>query len=140
MPLFYNDDQTMLQETASQFMAEEGSIKNQLRHWRDRECKDGFGHALWKQMAEMGFTGLLVSEADGGLGMGHAEAGIVLEEIGRNLTPSPFLTSSVIAATALGEGSADLKNGSRPAPRSRATGSACRARRTSWFTAPAPTC
>jgi alkylation response protein AidB-like acyl-CoA dehydrogenase len=109
MPLFYNDDQTMLQETASQFMAEEGSIKNQLRHWRDRECKDGFGHALWKQMAEMGFTGLLVSEADGGLGMGHAEAGIVLEEIGRNLTPSPFLTSSVIAATALGEGSADLK-------------------------------
>ncbi|QYU70589.1 acyl-CoA dehydrogenase family protein [Leptolyngbya sp. 15MV] len=78
MPLFYNDDQTMLQETASQFMAEEGSIKNQLRHWRDRECKDGFGHALWKQMAEMGFTGLLVSEADGGLGMGHAEAGIVL--------------------------------------------------------------
>lgn len=109
MPLFYNDDQTMLQETASQFMAEEGSIKNQLRHWRDRECKDGFGHALWKQMAEMGFTGLLVSEADGGLGMGHAEAGIVLEEIGRNLTPSPFLTSSVIAATALGQGSADLK-------------------------------
>ena len=29
------------------------------------------------------------------------EAGIVLEEIGRNLTPSPFLTSSVLAATAL---------------------------------------
>jgi alkylation response protein AidB-like acyl-CoA dehydrogenase len=109
MPLFYNDDQTMLQETASQFMAEEGSIKNQLRHWRDRECKDGFGHALWKQMAEMGFTGLLVAEADGGLGMGHAEAGIVLEEIGRNLTPSPFLTSSVLAATALAHGSSDLK-------------------------------
>ncbi len=109
MPLYYNDDQTMLQETASQFMAEEGSIKNQLRHWRDRECKDGFGHALWKQMAEMGFTGLLVPEADGGLGMGQVEAGIVLEEIGRNLTPSPFLTSSVMAATALGQGSADLK-------------------------------
>lgn len=109
MPLYYNDDQTMLQETASQFMAEEGSIKNQLRHWRDRECKDGFGHALWKQMAEMGFTGLLVSEADGGLGMGQVEASIVLEEIGRNLTPSPFLTSSVMVATALGQASADLK-------------------------------
>ena len=109
MPLYYNDDQTMLQETASQFMAEEGSIKNQLRHWRDRECKDGFGHALWKQMAEMGFTGLLVPEADGGLGMGQVEASIVLEEIGRNLTPSPFLTSSVMAATALGQASADLK-------------------------------
>ncbi|HEU4820462.1 MAG TPA: acyl-CoA dehydrogenase family protein, partial [Qipengyuania sp.] len=109
MPLFHNDDQAMLAEAASQFMGEEGAIAKQLRHWRDRECKDGFGHALWKQMAEMGFTGLLVGEADGGLGMGHVEAGIVLEEIGRNLTPSPFLTSSVLAATALDAGSDDLK-------------------------------
>jgi len=109
MPLFHDDDQAMLAETASQFMGEEGAITKQLRHWRDRECKDGFGHGLWKQMAEMGFTGLLVPEGDGGLGMGHVEAGIVLEEIGRNLTPSPFLTSSVLAATALDAGSADLK-------------------------------
>ncbi|WP_324262410.1 acyl-CoA dehydrogenase [Altererythrobacter sp. H2] len=109
MALYHNDDQAMLAETASQFMAEEGSIGKQLRHWRDRECKDGFGHALWKQMAEMGFTGILVGEEDGGMGMGHVEAGIVLEEIGRNLTPSPFLTSAVLAATALKHGSADLK-------------------------------
>ena len=109
MPLFHNDDQAMLAETASQFMAEEGAIAKQLRHWRDRECKDGFGHALWKQMAEMGFTGILVGEVDGGLGMGHVEAGIVLEEIGRNLTPSPFLASSVLAASALDAGSDDLK-------------------------------
>ena len=109
MPLYHTDDQAMLAETASQFMAKEGAIATQLRHWRDRECKDGFGHALWKQMAEMGFTGLLVPEADGGLGMGHVEAGIVLEEIGRNLTPSPFLASSVLAATALQAGSNELK-------------------------------
>jgi alkylation response protein AidB-like acyl-CoA dehydrogenase len=109
MPLYHTDDQAMLAETASQFMAEEGAIAKQLRHWRDRECKDGFGHGLWKQMAEMGFTGLLVPEADGGLGMGHVEAGIVLEEIGRNLTPSPFLTSAVLAATALEAGSDDLR-------------------------------
>ena len=55
MPLYYDDDQTMLADTAGQFMAEEGSIKNQLRHWRDRQCKDGFGHSLWQQFAEMGF-------------------------------------------------------------------------------------
>ncbi|WP_338447426.1 acyl-CoA dehydrogenase [Pelagerythrobacter marensis] len=109
MPLYHDDDQAMLADTASQFMAEEGAIAKQLRHWRDRECKDGFGHALWKQMAEMGFTGILVPEADGGLGMGHVEAGIVLEEIGRNLTPSPFLTSSVVAATALGQANDDLR-------------------------------
>ncbi|MDZ4306341.1 acyl-CoA dehydrogenase [Allopontixanthobacter sp.] len=109
MPLYYDDDQTMLADSARQFMAEEGAIKTQLRHWRDSGCKDGFGHELWKQFGEMGFTGILVSEGDGGLGMGHVEAGIVLEEIGRNLTPSPFLTSSVLAATALGGASEDLR-------------------------------
>jgi alkylation response protein AidB-like acyl-CoA dehydrogenase len=56
---------------------------------------------LWKQFAEMGFTGILVPEAQGGLGLGHVEAGIVLEEIGRNLTPSPFLSTSVAAASTL---------------------------------------
>lgn len=109
MPLYHNEDQAMLADSASGFMAEEGNIQKQLRHWRDRDCPDGFGHGLWKQMAEMGFTGMLVAEDDGGLGMGHVEAGIVLEEIGRNLTPSPFLTSSVLAATALGHGSDDVK-------------------------------
>ncbi|MEM7701466.1 MAG: acyl-CoA dehydrogenase family protein [Pseudomonadota bacterium] len=109
MPLFHTEDQAMLAETASGFMADEGNIAKQLRHWRDRDCPDGFGHALWKQMAEMGFTGMLLDEEDGGLGMGHVEAGIVLEEIGRNLTPSPFLTSSVLAATALKHGSSDMK-------------------------------
>ena len=109
MPLYHTEDQAMLADTARGFLADEGNIAKQLRHFRDINCKDGFGHALWKQMAELGLTGILVEEADGGLGMGHVEAGIVLEEIGRNLTPSPFLTSSVMAATALGGASADLK-------------------------------
>jgi alkylation response protein AidB-like acyl-CoA dehydrogenase len=95
MPLYLTEDQAMLRDSARDFMAGEGSINAQLRHWRDRGCKDGFGHALWKQFGEMGFTGVLVAEADGGLGLGHVEAGIILEEIGRNLTPSPFLASAV---------------------------------------------
>ncbi len=109
MPLYHNEDQAMLADSAAQFMSEEGAIAKQLRHWRDRDCKDGFGHGLWKQFGEMGFTGILIDENDGGLGMGHVEAGIVLEQIGRNLTPSPFLTSSVLAATALKHGGTDLK-------------------------------
>ncbi|MFO1254829.1 MAG: acyl-CoA dehydrogenase [Sphingomonadaceae bacterium] len=109
MPLYHTDDQAMLADTARQFMADEGNIAKQLRHYRDMNCKDGFGHGLWKQFAELGLTGVLVAEADGGLGMGHVEAGIVLEEIGRNLTPSPFLTSSVMAATALGAASDELR-------------------------------
>ena len=109
MPLYHDEDQAMLAETANQFMGEQGGTEKQLRHWRDRDCKDGFGHELWKQFAEMGFTGILVDEDHGGLGMGQQEANIVLEEIGRNLTPSPFLTSSVLAATALKHGSDDAK-------------------------------
>jgi alkylation response protein AidB-like acyl-CoA dehydrogenase len=95
MPLYLNDDQAMLRDTARDFMAAEGAVATQLRHWRGINCKDGFGHALWKQFAGMGFTGILIGEAEGGLGLGHLEAGIVLEEIGRNLTPSPFLTTAV---------------------------------------------
>src|SRR5688500_2665690 len=91
----------MLRDSARDLMAAEGSIANQLRKYRDMDCKDGFGHALWKQLAELGFTGILVDEADGGLGLGHVEAGIVLEEIGRNLTPSPFLITAVAVAEAL---------------------------------------
>ncbi len=102
------DDQTMLQDSVAPFMAAEGAIKPQLRHWRDIGCKDGFGHALWKQFAELGLTGILIPAAHGGAGLGIVEAGVVLEEIGRNLTPSPFLTTAVAAVRAL-EGSAQAE-------------------------------
>jgi alkylation response protein AidB-like acyl-CoA dehydrogenase len=100
-----SDDQKMLQETAASFLAEEGSIAKQLRHWRDIGCKDGFGHGLWKQFAELGLTGICIPESHGGLGLGATEAALVLEEIGRNLTPSPFLATAVVAARAI-EGTA----------------------------------
>ena len=95
------DDQKMLQETAASFLREEGSIARQLRHWRDIGCKDGFGHDLWKQFAELGLTGIAIPESHGGLGLGATEAALVLEEIGRNLTPSPFMTTGVVAAKAI---------------------------------------
>jgi len=100
MPLYLTDDQAMLKDSATDFVRKEAPTTH-FRKFRDMGCKDGFSHALWKQFAEMGFTGMLIPEADGGLGMGHVEAGVVLEEIGRNLTPSPFLTTSVAAVTAL---------------------------------------
>jgi alkylation response protein AidB-like acyl-CoA dehydrogenase len=100
-----NDDQRMLQETAAGFLAEDGAIAKQLRHWRDIGCKDGFGHGLWKQFAELGLTGICIPESHGGLGLGSVEAALVLEEVGRNLTPSPFLTTAVAAARAI-EGTA----------------------------------
>jgi alkylation response protein AidB-like acyl-CoA dehydrogenase len=102
------DDQKMLRETAASFLAEEGSITKQLRHWRDKGCGDGFGHGLWKQFAELGLTGICIPESHGGLGLGATESALVLEEIGRNLTPSPFLITAVVAARAIeGTGHAD---------------------------------
>ena len=100
MPLL-TDDQKMLQETASSFLAEEGSIAKQLRHWRDSSCTDGYGSDLWKQFAELGLTGICIPEEQGGLGLGAVEAALVLEEVGRNLTPSPFLTTAVVGAKAI---------------------------------------
>ena len=96
-----NDDQRMLADSVAPFMADEGAIKAQLRHWRDIGCKDGFGHGLWKQFADLGLTGILVPESAGGAGLGQVEANIVLEEIGRNLTPSPFLTTAVAFVRAI---------------------------------------
>ena len=99
------DDQKMLRETASSFLAGEGAISKQLRRWRDTGCTDGFGTDLWKQFGELGLTGICIPQEQGGLGLGTVEAALVLEEIGRNLTPSPFLTTAVAAARAM-EGTA----------------------------------
>ena len=103
-----SDDQKMLQETAAAFIADEGAIAKQLRHWRDTGCTDGYGTGLWKQFGELGFSGICIPESHGGMGLGATEAALVLEEIGRNLTPSPFLTTAVAAARAIeGTGHAD---------------------------------
>ena len=104
MPLL-TDDQKMLQETASSFLSEEGSIAKQLRQLRDSGCTDGYGTVLWKQFGELGLTGICIPEDKGGLGLGSVEAALVLEEIGRNLTPSPFLATAVVGARAI-EGTA----------------------------------
>jgi alkylation response protein AidB-like acyl-CoA dehydrogenase len=99
--MILTDDQKMLQDTAATFLREEGGPAKQLRHWRDIGCKDGFGHALWKQFGELGLTGICIPDGHGGLGLGATEAALVLEEIGRNLTPSPFLSTAVSAVHAL---------------------------------------
>lgn len=107
MPLYLNEEQTMLRDAAQQFVGEAAPVSH-LRALRDGDDATGFSRDLWKQFAEMGFTGILIPESEGGLGLGHVEAGIVLEEIGRNLSPSPFLTTAVAAVAALqGSGQRD---------------------------------
>jgi alkylation response protein AidB-like acyl-CoA dehydrogenase len=108
MPLYLTDEQDMLRDTARAFLAEQAPVAH-LRQLRDSDDPTGFSRDLWKRFAEMGFTGMLVPEADGGLALGHVEAGIVLEEIGRNLSPSPFLSTAVAAVEAL-KGSAQAEH------------------------------
>ncbi|VVT04080.1 Acyl-CoA dehydrogenase [Sphingomonas sp. EC-HK361] len=107
MPLYLNDEQTMLRDTAKDFVAEHAPVSH-MRALRDEKDATGFSRDLWKQFAEMGFTGILIGEDQGGLGLGHVEAGVVLEEIGRNLSPSPFLSTAVAAVEAL-KGSAQAE-------------------------------
>ncbi|MGC5797663.1 acyl-CoA dehydrogenase family protein [Sphingomonas sp. NFX23] len=107
MPLYLDDDQTVLQDTIRDFVAEHAPVSH-MRALRDADDTTGFSRDLWKQFAEMGFTGILIGEDQGGLGLGHVEAGVVLEEIGRNLSPSPFLSTAVAAVEALkGTGQAE---------------------------------
>jgi alkylation response protein AidB-like acyl-CoA dehydrogenase len=108
MPLLLNDNQVMLRDTARPFLAKQAPVSH-LRALRDSNDPKGFSRDLWSEFAAMGFTGILFSEDDGGLGLGHVEAGVVLEEIGRNLTPSPFLSTAIGAGAALAEAGADLK-------------------------------
>jgi alkylation response protein AidB-like acyl-CoA dehydrogenase len=100
MPLYHTDDQALLRDTARDFIAEHAPVSH-LRGLRDANDTTGFSRDLWREFANLGFTGILIPEAQGGLGLGHVEAGIVLEEIGRNLSPSPFLTTAVAAVEAL---------------------------------------
>ncbi|OYY70590.1 acyl-CoA dehydrogenase family protein [Sphingomonas sp. 28-63-12] len=100
MPLYLNEEQLLLQDTARGFIAEHAPVRH-MRTLRDAKDATGFSRDLWKQFADLGLTGILIGEDDGGLGLGHVEAGVVLEEIGRNLSPSPFLATAVAAVEAL---------------------------------------
>jgi len=103
MPLVLTEEQSLLRDSARGFINEKAPIAH-LRKMRDDRDEIGFSRDLWKGFAEMGFAGLLVPENFGGSGLGAVEAGIVLEEIGRNLMPSPFLSTAVLAASALVRG------------------------------------
>lgn len=100
MALVLTEEQTLLKETAAQFAKERAPVTH-LREMRDTNDATGFSRSLWKEMAELGWTGILVPEAFGGSELGLAELGVVLEECGRTLAPYPFLSTAVLGASAL---------------------------------------
>lgn len=100
MPLVLNEEQEMLRESARGFLDEKAPVAA-LRKIRDTNDEAGFSRDLWKEMAEMGWAGILVDEEHGGADFGFVGAGVIAEEMGRSLTASPFLSTAVLAATAL---------------------------------------
>ncbi|MFJ6025758.1 acyl-CoA dehydrogenase family protein [Brevundimonas sp. NPDC092305] len=106
MPLILTEEQTMLKEAADGFLNENAPIAH-LRKLRDDRDPDGVSRDLWRAFGEMGFAGVVIPEEHGGSGLGAVEAGVVAEALGRTLTPSPFLGSGVLSATALKGGSAE---------------------------------
>ena len=103
MALVLTEEQSMLRDSARGLIGDKAPVAH-LRALRDVKDPTGFSRELWTTFAEMGFAGLLVPEAFGGSGLGAVEAGVVMEEIGRTLMPSPFLATAVVAASALARG------------------------------------
>ncbi len=108
MPLVLTDEQSMLREAAQGFLGD-GAPVAQLRRLRDERSADGFDRETWRQMAELGWAGVLVPEDHGGVAMGHVAAGVIAEEMGRTLTASPFLTTAVMAAAAIADGGSEAQ-------------------------------
>ena len=103
MPLILTEEQAMLQEAADGFLNEHAPISH-FRKLRDERDPDGVSRNLWRAFGEMGFAGVIIPEAHGGLGLGAVEAGVIAESLGRTLTPSPFMGSAVLSAKVLTDG------------------------------------
>ena len=102
MALVLNEEQVMLKDSAAGFLAEKATVSH-LRDLRDSSDEQGYSKAVWQEMAEMGWAGIAIPEAFGGLGYGYIGLGIVLEQMGRNLSVSPLQSGVLVAATLIAQ-------------------------------------
>jgi acyl-CoA dehydrogenase len=100
MAMILTEEQQILQQTAREFIQEKAPVRH-LRALRDSKDETGFSRELWKEMAELGWTGITLPESVGGSGLGYAELGVLLEECGRTLMPEPMISTVVLGAEAL---------------------------------------
>lgn len=105
MNLELSDEQLALRDTVRRFLAEKASIAGHVRPML--EDPTGTTEMVWRGLADLGTTGLLVPSEYDGAGMTMVEAGIVLEELGAGLYPGPWLSSAVAASRALTRFGAD---------------------------------
>jgi alkylation response protein AidB-like acyl-CoA dehydrogenase len=111
MALILTEEQELLKETAREFVRDNSPVA-ELRKLRDENNPAGYSESLWKEMVELGWSGIPFPEDLGGADLGYAELGVILEELGRTLVATPF-TSTVLlggAAVLLGGNDAQKKD------------------------------
>ncbi len=87
------DDQRDIQRTARDLLAERSSFARVREHAEARTTDE----ALWRELCELGWPGIAISEEHGGQGLGVIELSILCEELGRSMAPVPFLPSAMAA-------------------------------------------
>jgi alkylation response protein AidB-like acyl-CoA dehydrogenase len=87
------DDQRDIQRTAHDLLAERATFAR-VREHAEAQTTDT---ALWKELCELGWPGIAISESYGGQGLGTIELSILCEELGRVIAPVPFLASAMAA-------------------------------------------
>jgi alkylation response protein AidB-like acyl-CoA dehydrogenase len=100
-----SEDQSLLQSSTRDFFAKEFPLEK-TRRVMEHEAR-GFETPAWRQLAEMGYPGLLVPEAAGGQGLGPIELAIVCDEAGRVCLPGPLFDVQLAAATLAAAGGQD---------------------------------
>ncbi|MEC4762250.1 acyl-CoA dehydrogenase family protein [Mycobacterium sherrisii] len=99
MNLELSDEQLALRDTTRRFLADKAPLAGHVRALLDDPV--GVEDTVWRGLADLGTTGLLVPEEHGGAGMTMVEAGVVAEELGAALHPGPWLSTAVAAPRAL---------------------------------------
>lgn len=93
MDFRFTDEQGMLAETATAFLAE---VSDSAATRRAMTMPEGFDQSVWQRVVEeMGWQGILVPEAQDGLDLGFVELVVVLEKMGERLHVSPLYASAV---------------------------------------------
>ncbi len=106
MDLVLNEDQEMIAQMALDFV-EDNSPVSRFRELRDSGEERGYSASLFKEMANLGWTGIPFDETQGGAGMGFAEMVLIVEALGRKLAPEPFLGGVTMGGSALALGEND---------------------------------
>ncbi|MBV1882850.1 MAG: acyl-CoA/acyl-ACP dehydrogenase [Pseudomonadales bacterium] len=100
MALTLNEEQQLLSDSAKDFFSKSMPV-SLLRELRDNDNELGYSESHWKEMIELGWGGIVVPEAFGGLDFGYQGLGVVLEEAGRTLAASPLFTTCVLGGASL---------------------------------------